>query len=345
MNERLNGQWRLIARPQGAVSPDNFEWREESVPESGDGQILLRTIYLSLDPANRVWMDDEESYLPPVTIGDVMRGTTLGVVEDSRNPEYAPGDLAVGAWGWQRYAVLNSQALRARVPSGGGLPLTAYMTVIGNIGYTAYFGLLDVGRPKAGETVVVTAAAGAVGSLAGQIAKIKGCRVVGIAGTEEKCRWINEELGFDAAINYKSEDVPTSLAKACPDGIDVVFENVGGPVLDAILEKINEHARIALCGLIAQYNATQPVPGPYNFRQVLMKRARIEGFIILDYATRFPEARDALVTWLQEGKLKYRTDIVDGLEQAPTALSKLFDGTNKGKLIVKVSDEPSDVSG
>ena len=344
MNEPTNGQWRLIARPEGDVTPEIFEWREERLPELTDGKMLLQTIYLSLDPANRMWMDDEESYLPPVAIGDVMRGVTLGVVVDSRHPEFMPGDIAQGAWGWQRYAVLEPQSLRARVPKDEGLPLTAYMAVVGFIGVTAYFGLLDVGRPTPGETVVVTAAAGAVGSLAGQIAKIQGCRVVGIAGTEEKCRWLTEELGFDAAFNYKTDGVPDALAKHCPAGIDVVFENVGGPVLDLILGRINERARIALCGLIAQYNATEPVPGPCNFRNVLLKRARIEGFIILDYASRFPEARAALVGWLREGKLKYRTDIVDGLEKAPTALSKLFDGSNKGKLIVKVSDEPAGTS-
>jgi hypothetical protein len=219
--------------------------------------------------------------------------------------------------------------------------LTAYLGLFGIIGPTAYFGLLDIGQPKAGETLVVSAAAGAVGSLAGQIGKIKGCRVVGIAGSDEKCRWITEELGFDAAINYKTEPVQERLKTHCPDGIDVYFENVGGEILDAVLSLINVRARIVICGLISQYNAKEPVPGPYNFRAILTQRARVEGFIILDYRDRFMEAFEALGRWLAEGKLHYRVDVIDGLENAPRALNKLFDGSNKGKLIVKVSEEPA----
>ncbi len=341
MNEPVNRQWRLVARPEGGIEPGMFEWREAPLPALADGKILVRTVYLSLDPASRMWLDDEESYLPPVAIGDVMRGVTLGIVSDSAHPDFSPGDVVQGVWGWQEYAVLAPEALRARVPKSDGLPLTAYMAVVGNIGFTAYFGLLDVGRPRPGETVVVTAAAGAVGSLVGQIAKIEGCRAVGIAGNDEKCRWIKEELGYDAAINYKTEDVPEALARHCPNGVDVVFENVGGAILDHVLGRINVGARIALCGLIAQYNARAPVPGPYMFRNVLLKRATIQGFIILDYAGRFGEAREALVRWLGDGRLKYRVDIVDGLENAPAALTKLFDGSNAGKLMIAVSEEPA----
>jgi len=340
----INGQWRLISRPEGIIAPQNFEWREERVPELPDGNILMRTTYLSLDPASRLWANAEETYVPPVPINDVMRGTTLGEVVESRHPDFSPGDIALGRWGWQQYAIVDPESLLVRIPSDEGLPLPVYMAVVGIIGFTAYIGLLDVAQLAPGETVVVTGAAGAVGSLAGQIAKIKGCRVVGVAGTPEKCEWLVESLGFDAAINYKTDDVPKALAEHCPAGIDVVFENVGGPVLDAILERINFRARIAVCGLIAQYNADKPVPGPYNFHMLLMKRARVEGFIVLDYASRFPEARAALVGWLREGKLKYRTDIVEGLENAPAALSKLYDGTNKGKLMVRVSEDPTGLS-
>jgi len=341
MTRPVNQQWLLTQRPDGPITSDLFAWHEEAVPEPTDGQVLVRTIYLSLDPANRIWMNDEDSYMPPVGVGDVMRGLALGVVETSRDPGFAAGDLVQGAWGWQRYAAIDAKLLRGRIPPDEGVPLTAYMAVAGSIGFTAYFGLLDLGQPKPGETVVVTAAAGAVGSMVGQIAKIKGCRAVGIAGSDAKCRWLTEELGFDAAINYRSDDVPAALDAACPDGIDVVFENVGGPVFDHILERINFHARIALCGLIAQYNATDPVPGPYNFHRLLYKSARVEGFIVVDFAARFGEARAELVQWLRDGKLNYRVDVVDGLENAPTAINKLFDGSNSGKLIVKVSDEPA----
>jgi NADPH-dependent curcumin reductase CurA len=213
--------------------------------------------------------------------------------------------------------------------------LTAYFGLFGHIGLSAYFGLLDVGKPRAGETLVVSAAAGAVGSLVGQIGKIKGCRVVGIAGGEEKCRWITDELGFDAAIDYKSENVLESLKKHCPGGIDVHFENVGGEILDAVLSQINLGARIVLCGLISQYNATEPVPGPYNFANILVRRARVEGFIVMDYMNRAQEAMAELGKWLAEGKIKYRVDVVEGIENAPRAINKLFDGSNKGKLIVK----------
>ena len=343
MANRINRQWRLAARPDrdSGAEVDHFDFGQVPVPDIADGEALVRTLYLSLDPTQRLWMSDMDQYMAPVAVGDVMRGGTIGVVEESRADGLAPGDIVQGFWGWQDYAAIEAASLRAKLPADDDVLLVAYMGLLGAIGCTAYFGLLDIGQPKPGETVVVTAAAGAVGSVVGQIAKIKGCRVVGIAGGPEKCAWIKDTLGFDAAIDYHAEDVPTALAAACPDGIDVVFENVGGDLLDASLALVNLNARVALCGLIAQYNAAGPVPGPRMFHNILMKRVRVEGFIILDFMARFPEALAALRGWLDDGRLRYRVDVVDGLENAPQALGKLFVGANKGKLVVKVGDAPA----
>ena len=336
----MNHQWRIAARPQGLVKESDFEWREEPTAKIGAGQILVRTVYLSLDPTNRGWMNPVDTYMPAIPLGAVMRGITMGVVEASEHPGFAAGDIVQGMGGWQEYYAGDASGWTklARLP---GLPLTTYFGAMGHIGFTAYFGLMEIGQPKPGETLVVTAAAGAVGSMAGQMGKIAGCRVVGIAGADEKCRWIRQELGFDAAINYKKEDVRKALAATCPNGIDIDFENVGGEILDAILERINLGARVAVCGLISTYNAQAPVAGPYNFVNILVKRARVQGFIVLDYAARFPEAARQIVQWLKEGKLKYRLDMVEGLRNAPAALNRLFDGTNAGKLLVKVSEEPA----
>jgi NADPH-dependent curcumin reductase CurA len=340
MDAKINRQWRLAARPKGLIKESDFEWHEEPVPIPGADEILVRNIYLSLDPANRGWITEAKSYIPPVGIGEVMRGGTIGVVEQSHHADFQAGDIVQGLLGWQYYALTDGIAL-TKLPIDPSLPLTAYMGLLGIIGPTAYFGLLDIGKPKAGETLVVSAAAGAVGSLVGQIGKIKGCHAVGIAGTAEKCRWITEELGFDAAINYKTEPVHERLKTHCPNGIDVYFDNVGGEILDAVLSLINVRARIVVCGLISQYNAVEPVPGPYNFRTILTQRARVEGFIIFDYMSRFKEALEDLGSWLADGKIQYRVDVIDGLENAPRGINKLFDGSNKGKLIVKVSEEPS----
>lgn len=333
----INQQWRLAARPDGMIRNDNFAWHEEPVAELGDDQILMRTVYLSLDPTNRIWMSDMPQYMPPVQIGDVMRGISVGVVEDSRHPDFAPGDWVAGLGGWQRYAVLDAGAA-SKLPRLG-LPLIAYSTVLNHIGATAYFGLTDVARIEPGETVVVSAAAGAVGSLAGQIATLKGCRAVGIAGSDAKCRWLVDELGFAGAINYKTEDVGARLDALCPDGIDVDFENVGGAILDAVLPRMRLHGRVVLCGLISSYNATEPVPGPYQFGQILMKRLRVQGLIVLDYIPRYEEAFVELGPWLAQGKLQYACDLIEGLDNAPAALNRLFTGANTGKLLVKVSDE------
>jgi hypothetical protein len=343
MKTGINRQFRLAARPVGDIKKSDFEYREEPIPIPTDGEVLVRTIYLSLDPANRTWISDIPQYLPPVEIGQVMRGGVIGVVEESKNPNFQTGDLVSGVLGWQDYAIVpeNDTSNLIRLPRPLLYPLTAFVGPIGFTGCTAYFGLLDIGQPKVGETVVVSAAAGAVGSIAGQIAKIKGCRVVGITGSDEKCQWLTQELGFDAAINYKTADLESAIAQSCPNGIDVYFDNVGGSILDAMLTKINLHARIPLCGLISTYNATEPVSGPYNYIQIQMKRARVEGFLILDYLPRWSEAIGDIGQWLNQGKIKYALEIVEGLENAPLAVLKLFDGNKKGKLVIKVSEEPS----
>lgn len=343
MKTGINRQLRLASRPVGDIKESDFEYREESIPSPEEGEVLVRSIYLSLDPTNRIWMSDMEQYMPPVEIGEVMRGVIIGVVEESKNQNFKQGDLVSGVLGWQDYVIAegNSGFSLTQLPDPLPCPLTAFMGPLGLTGCTAYFGLLDIGQVKVGETVVVSAAAGAVGSIVGQIAKIKGCRVVGITGSSEKCRWLVEELGFDAAINYKTVDLESAIAQACPDGIDVYFDNVGGSILDAVLTKINLHARIPLCGLISTYNATEPVPGPYNYSKILMKRVRVQGFIILDYIPRWSEAISDLGQWLNQGKIKYALEVIEGLENAPKAILKLFDGNKKGKLVVKVSEEPS----
>jgi hypothetical protein len=338
MTEWINRQWRLASRPEGLIKESDFEWLEKPVRPLEEGEILARNIYLSLDPANRGWVNTGPSYVEPVEIGEVMRGLTIGVVEESRNDRFSVGDVVSGAMGWQDFAI--SDGADQRIVDPGQLPLTAFLGLFGMVGITAYFGLLDIGKPKAGETLVVSGAAGAVGSIVGQIGKIIGCRVVGIAGSDAKCAWLTEELGFDAAINYKTENVVRSLHKHCPEGIDVIFENVGGEILDAELAWINNFARVVICGLISGYNAAERVPGPSAFPMVLIRRARVEGFIVIDYMDRASEAIEKLSEWYAEGRLKYRVDVYDGLETAPRNINRLFDGSHNGKLIIKVSDEP-----
>lgn len=339
MSERTNQQWRIAARPTGMIQESDFVWHEEAVPAPGEGEILVRNIYLSLDPTNRGWMNETATYLPPLALGDVMRGSAIGVVEESNHPTFAAGDMVTGLLGWQKYYVGNGRGL-APFTWDRRLPLDAYMGLFGAIGLTAYFGLLEIGQPKEGETLVVSGAAGAVGSLVGQIGKLLGMRVVGIAGTAEKCRYLTETLGFDAAINYKIDPLHKSLKEHCPNGVDVYFENVGGKIMEAVLNHINLRARIVLCGLISQYNATERVPGPYNLGNILVQRARMEGFIVLDYYPRAAEATAALGDWYAAGKLQYRTHIEQGLQTAPSAVQKLFTGENNGKLMVQVSELP-----
>lgn len=333
-----NQQWLLAARPSGTVKESDFRWVESPAPAPKDGEALVRNVYLSLDPTNRVWMNEADSYLPALALGDVMRGIAIGIVEESRHPDFAAGDLVQGLIGWQRYAVIPGPALTKlpRLP----VPVTAFFGLLGHIGLTAYFGLLDITQPKPGETLVVSTAAGAVGSLVGQIGKILGLRAVGLTGSDEKCRWITEELGYDAAINYKKENVREALHRHCPEGIDIYFDNVGGDILEAVLDQINLRARISICGMISQYSSDGTrMAGPANLANLIMKRARMEGFLCTDYLNRAQEGITALIGWAAAGKLKYRVDVVQGLENTPRALQKLFDGSNTGKLIVQVSAE------
>ena len=331
-----NRQILLRSRPKGAVTRDNFEFNEATVPELRDGQILVKNLYLSIDPTIRGWID-RDTYLPAVEIGAVVRSAGVGLVVASKNPKYSPGDRVMTLVGWQEYAVVDDGARPNAIPPG--IDLKDALSVFGVTGLTAYFGLTEIGRPEPGETVVVSGAAGATGSIAGQIAKAKGCRVVGIAGKESKCRWLTEELGFDAAINYKTEDVPKRLAETCPKGIDVFFDNVGGQILNHVLARIALRARIVLCGAISEYNDFDHAVGPSNYVNLIGRRARMEGFIVLDYAPRFMEGVMAIGGLLAEGKLKHKVTVVDGLESAPEALNRLFSGDHDGKLMVKVADE------
>jgi NADPH-dependent curcumin reductase CurA len=336
----MNQKWMLKRRPELQVATGDLELMEAPIPDLQYGEILVRNLYLSLDPTNRIWMSDRDQYLTPVAIGDVMRGVTLGVVEESRSQRFAPGDLVMsGEGGWQLYTVCKERLARKVAPQSDA-PLTAHLSVLGGTGMTAYFGLLDICNPQPGETLVVSAAAGAVGSIVGQIGKIRGCRVIGIAGGAEKCRWITEELGFDAAINYKSEDVGQALDRLCPDGIDMDFENVGGPIMDAVYSRLRINGRMSLCGMISSYNEDGPLPGPSDFGRILMKRLTIRGFIVIDYLPRFHEALLNLSAWISGGRIKWKDHVVDGgLAAAPEAMARLFTGDHDGKLLLRVSQD------
>jgi NADPH-dependent curcumin reductase CurA len=334
MNASQNHQWLLTTRPSGMVKRSDFTYTATHATEPADGQILLRAKYLSLDPAMRGWMNDARSYVPPVGLGEVMRAIGVGEVVASRHPDWHEGDHAVGMLGIQEYAVLDAKAA-TRVDAGEA-PLPLYLSALGMPGMTAYFGLLDVGAPEAGQTIVVSAASGAVGALVGQIARIKGCRTVGLAGGAEKCRYLHEELGFDAVIDYKNEDVGRGLSTHCPKGIDVYFDNVGGDILDEAMARLARHARVVICGAISQYNNTGPVAGPKNYLMLLVQHARMEGFVVFDYARRYAEGMQAMAGWLRDGSLKSREDVVEGLETFPETLTRLFTGQNFGKLLLKV---------
>jgi hypothetical protein len=335
----INRKIVLNKRPNGAPTAENFRLEETAIPVPSSGQVLLHTEYLSLDPYMRGRMSDAPSYAAPVGIGEVMVGGTISRVERSENPDYQPGDLVLAYSGWQDYALSDGKGLTKLAPKMAHPSLA--LGILGMPGFTAYMGLLDIGQPKAGETVVVAAATGAVGSVVGQIAKIKGCRVVGIAGGTDKCRYAIEELGFDACIDHRAAGFPQQLAEACPDGIDVYFENVGGAVFDAVLPLLNTAARVPLCGLIARYNDTGLPSGPDRLglltRTLLTKRIKMQGFIIFDsYGQRFGEFFTQMSVWLAEGRIKFREDIVTGLENAPQAFIGLLEGKNFGKLVVKV---------
>ena len=335
-----NRQWILRRRPAGEIVPDDLELIETATPELQDGEVLVRNIYLSLDPTHRIWMSDQDQYLPPVQIGEVMRGGAIGVVEQSRSAALPEGAIVnAGLGGWQDYAVVH-EGMARRVPHLADVPLTAHMSVLGATGLTAYFGLNDIGKPQPGETVVVSAAAGAVGSIVGQLAKLQGCRVIGIAGGPEKCRWLTQDLGFDGAIDYRSEDVGEALSRLAPNGVDINFENVGGEVMDAVIGHMNNFSRMPLCGMISTYNREGAVPGPADFGRVLMHRILIKGFIVIDYLPRAAEAMAELEPLVAGGQLKWKVHIVDGLENAVGALGRLFTGDHDGKLLVQVSPEP-----
>jgi NADPH-dependent curcumin reductase len=338
MAQRTNRQWRLASRPAGMVDASNFTWVEEPVPSlDKDGQVLVENLYLSLDPTQRGWIA-RDSYMPAVRIGEVMRSSAAGRVVASRHPGFAPGDRVRGLFGWQDYAVVDAGTPGAVSKVPPGVALTLALSALGTTGLTAYFGLLDVGKAKAGETVVVSGAAGATGSAVGQIAKIKGCRAIGIAGGPAKCAWVVQELGFDACIDYKSEDVAARLGEICPKGVDVYFDNVGGDILDAALARLAFHGRVVLCGAISQYNDTELPPGPKHYLNLLLQRGRMEGFIVVDYLSRAGEAVRELAAWVAEGKLKDRVDVVEGLEHAPAALQRLFRGENTGKQLLKIAE-------
>jgi NADPH-dependent curcumin reductase CurA len=336
---RLNRQWVLRERPQGAIQESCFEWREGvPVPEPGDGELLVRNLWLSFDPTQRGWMT-RDTYVPKIPLGQVMQAGAVGQVVESRMPGFDPGDLVTGGFGWQDYAVTDGAGVFGLRKLPPGTPPNLALGVLGITGLTAYFGVLDVGRPKAGETFVVSGAAGATGSVAGMIAKIQGCRVVGIAGGPKKCDWLVQDAGFDASIDYKSEDVGSALSRHCPDGVDVYFDNVGGDTLDAVLARIARGARIALCGAISRYEEGDDWgPGPSNYFNLVLQHGTMEGFLVLDYAQRFPEAIGKLLGWLGEGKVRQIEDVQEGLENAPRTLMRLFRGENFGKQLLRIAD-------
>ncbi|MCW0182182.1 MAG: NADP-dependent oxidoreductase [Zavarzinia sp.] len=336
MTPAINHQWRLAARPNGLPKPSDWHFTSEAPPVPGPGAVLVQVLYLSLDPAMRGWMNEGKSYVPPVGIGEVMRALGLGRVVASNDPSLAVGDHVVGITGVQDYAVAAAKDMTRIDPALA--PLPTWLGVLGMPGMTAYFGLLDVGQPKPGETVVVSGAAGAVGGLVGQIAKLKGCRVIGIAGGADKCRYVVDELGFDGVIDYKAEDVRKGLRALAPKGVDVYFDNVGGDILDTVLAQLARGARIAICGAISQYNSTEGVKGPANYMSLLVNRARMQGFVVFDYAARYGEAARDIAGWIAEGKVKAREDVAVGLENFPATLLKLFKGENFGKLVLKVAD-------
>ncbi|MEM9921710.1 MAG: NADP-dependent oxidoreductase [Bacteroidota bacterium] len=330
----MNKQVLLAKRPLGL--PDESTWNlvETEIPTIKEGEVLIRNEYISLDPAMRGWMNDAKSYIPPIPIGDVMRAGSVGKVVESKHPKYKVGDCLSGWGGVQQYVATDGTNWFQVYPDIAPMPV--FIGTLGMPGMTAYFGLLDVGQPKEGETVLVSGAAGAVGSIVGQIAKIKGCRTVGIAGGPEKCKYLIDELGFDGAIDYKNEDVRASIKRECPKGIDVYFDNVGGDILDAALTRINFKARIPICGAISQYNNTTPIKGPSNYLSILVNRARMEGFIVMDFAKDYRKAAMEMGQWMAAGKLKSKEDIYEGIENFRETFLRLFSGDKMGKLVLKL---------
>ena len=342
MTTLTNRQYRLAARPVGMTKSSDFNFFSEPVADPAEGEVLVKVLQLSLDPAMRGWMNEGKSYIPPVGIGEVMRAGGVGKVIASMDPKFAVGDHVAGTFGIQEYSLIDAKAL-----SRGGLnkidlrmgTLSQWLNSLGMPGMTAYFGLLEVGQPKAGETVVVSGAAGAVGQTVGQIAKIKGCRAIGIAGGKAKCDFVVNELGFDGCIDYKDGSVKEGLKQHCANGVDVYFDNVGGDILDTVLARLNRKARVVICGAISQYNNTTPVQGPKNYLNLLVARARMEGMVVFDYADRYHIAVTEISHWMKQGRFKSREDIVDGIETFPETLNKLFTGANFGKLVLRVAKD------
>jgi NADPH-dependent curcumin reductase CurA len=335
----MNRQFLLNERPLGRdLKQTDFKLVESAVPSPGEGEVLIKTMYLGVDPAMKGWMENRSDYVAPLEIGDLMRGNGVGRVVESHNPDFPEGTVVSCALGWQEYAVSDGESTPLqKVPEG--IPVTAAMSLLGVTGLTAYFGFLEIGLPKEGDVVLISGAAGATGSVVGQLARLKGCgKVVGIAGSKEKCDWLVDELGFDAAINYREEDQAQRVRELCPDGIDVFFDNVGGEILDIALANIAQNARVVICGGISRYNQTGEIPGPRNYFNLVFRRARMEGFIVLDYAPRFGEAITFLAENLASGKLKNRETIMEGFEHVPDALMALFSGANIGKQLVHVAD-------
>ena len=329
----MNRQWLYAKQPQGKIGPDTFQWTETPIPVPGEGEALVRTRMLSLDPANRAWMMGK-TYRDALEPGQVMSGFAIGEVVESKSGGLKAGDIVEGDWGWQDYAAMPSRRLTKRTTKA---PFELLIGPLSITGLTAYFGLLSIGQPKPGDTVLVSAAAGAVGTMAGQIAKLAGCRVVGTAGGQDKCDWLVRDLGFDAAVDYKAGGVYRALRAVCPNGIDVYFDNTGGPVLDAALSLMNLRGRIVCCGNVSQYDVEKPAPGPMAVPGlVVTKRLRLEGFVVMDFFDQRAEAEARLARWVEEGKIKAIVDIVDGLDKAPQALIGLFEGRNKGKMAVRV---------
>ncbi|MGB5811075.1 MAG: NADP-dependent oxidoreductase [Polyangiales bacterium] len=331
----INKQVKLAARPQGLPKDSDWAFEEAVVPEPAEGEVLVRITHVSLDPAMRSWMNEGRTYIEDVKVGDVMRAGTVGVVVKSNAPELAEGEAVSGVLGVQQYAVARPKELQKIDPSLA--PLERYLGVLGWPGMTAYFGLLDIGKPQPGQTVVVSGAAGAVGSATGQIAKIKGCRVIGIAGGPDKCAYLLDELGFDGAIDYRNENVRARLKELCPDRVDIYFDNVGGEILDAVLARLAMHARVVISGAISQYNNDKFV-GPRNYIALLSARARMEGFVVFDYARECGKAAVEIAGWMAEGKLKTKEHVIDGIEHFPSAMLRLFSGDKLGKLVLAVSE-------
>ncbi|NQX87480.1 MAG: NADP-dependent oxidoreductase [Halioglobus sp.] len=337
MTSLMNRQYFLASRPVGVPDASNVPFRDVPVSDPAEGEVVLRNQYISLDPAIRGWMGDDPNYIEPIAIGDAVRSSVIGRVVKSASPAFAVGDVALSVGAWEAYTTAPAAMLN-KLDESAGVPLSLFLGVLGPTGLTGYFGLLDVGRPQQGETVLVSAAAGAVGSVVGQIAKMQGCRVVGIAGAEDKCRWLREELGFDAAFNYKTcSNYVAAIRETCPDGVDVYFDNVGGAILDAALLCLNKYARIAVCGWISTYNESH-APGPDNLWQLVAESVTMQGFTVIDYMDRFPEGVAQLAEWVMAGKLQFREEMVDGLDNILPTFLRLFDGSNQGKLLIRIPE-------